>query len=149
MKYIVSACLAGLSCRYDGKANPCQRVIDLIKEGQALPFCPEIFGGLSTPRPAAERKGSKVVTCKGQDVTTEFYKGALEGLKLAWIAGVREAILAARSPSCGSNQIYDGTFNKKLITGDGVFAQMLREDGFRVFIEEETHLITSGKERLG
>ncbi len=134
---IVSACLAGIECNYKGKAKPCQEVIELVKEGRAIPVCPEQLGGLKTPRPASEIKNGGVVTKEGTDVTLQFEKGAKEALKIALLANCKEAILKARSPSCGSGRIYDGTFSGKLINGDGIFASKLRKNKIKVFTEEE------------
>lgn len=133
--YIVSACLAGLCCRYDGGDNADERVIDLISEGKAVPVCPEQLGGLPTPRPPAEIVNGQVLTQNGVDVTGQFVRGAEESLKLAKMLGIKKAILKARSPSCGSAGIYDGTFSGKLIDGDGIFASMLRNEGIEIETE--------------
>jgi uncharacterized protein YbbK (DUF523 family) len=134
---IVSACLAGINCRYDGKNNVCPFVVELIKQGKAIPVCPEQLGGLSTPREAAELNKEKVVTKTGKDVTKEFVIGAEEGLIIAKLVGCSEAILKARSPSCGVNEIYDGSFTKTKIKGNGVFAQKLIDNGIKVITEED------------
>lgn len=133
--YIVSGCLAGLCCRYDGGDNADERVMELVAEGRAIPVCPEQQGGLSTPRPACEIIDGKVVNNEGKDVTENFMRGAEEALKLAKLAGSKKAILKARSPSCGIGRIYDGTFSGKLIEGDGCFAAMLRREGFELETE--------------
>jgi uncharacterized protein YbbK (DUF523 family) len=132
---IVSGCLAGLQCRYDGGAKPSAEVMRLVAEGQALPLCPEQLGGLTTPRLPAEITGGRVIRKDGVDVTAEFQRGAEEGLKLAQLAGARLAILKARSPSCGAGQIYDGTFSGTIIRGDGVFAALCRAHGIEVKTE--------------
>jgi uncharacterized protein YbbK (DUF523 family) len=134
---IVSGCLAGLGCRYDGAAKPNEKVIRLIAEGKAVPVCPEQLGGLPTPRMPAERKGDKVLGKDGLDVTDEFKRGAREALKLAKLIGARTAILKARSPSCGSGKIYDGGFSGRLIEGNGVFAELCKDNGIEVKTEEE------------
>lgn len=134
---IVSACLAGIKCRYDGKANPCLKVIELVKQGKAISVCPEQLAGLPTPRPAAEQKGTKVFTQNSQDVTLEFKKGAQKALKIAKLNSCKIAILKSKSPSCGSGQIYDGTFSGKLVKGDGVFAKLLKDNGIRILTEKE------------
>ena len=133
----VSACLAGINCRYDGGTNGCAPVMDLVRQGLALPFCPEVFGGLPTPRPACEILGDRVVQQDGTDRTEAFRRGAGEGLALARLAGCREAILKARSPSCGIKRVYDGTFSGTLIPGNGLLAQLLMEEGLNVRSEEE------------
>jgi len=134
---IVSACLAGINCRWDGKSNPCQKVMDLVKQGKAIPVCPEQLGGLITPRLPAEQKGNKVFTKDGKEVTTQFEKGAENAFKIAKQVNCTEAILKSRSPSCGSGKVYDGTFSGKLINGDGVFAKLLKKNNIKVFTEEE------------
>jgi uncharacterized protein YbbK (DUF523 family) len=134
---IVSACLADVRCRYDGAGKPCQEVIRLVAEGKAIPACPEQLGGLPTPRAPAEISGGKVIRKDGVDVSDEFNRGAQEALKLAKLVGANTAILKARSPSCGSGQIYDGSFTGTLITGNGVFAELCRNNGIGVKTEEE------------
>lgn len=129
---IVSACLAGVKCGGDGSARPCQKVIDLVKHGKAIPVCPEQLGGLPTPRVPAEQRNNKVFTEEGKDVTREFKKGAEEALKIAQLANCKEAILKSKSPSCGSGKVYDGTFSGKLVSGNGVFAELLKRDNIRV-----------------
>ncbi|WP_272699029.1 DUF523 domain-containing protein [Desulfovibrio sp. Fe33] len=134
---IVSACLAGIYCRYNGEAEPFEPVVDLIRQGRAIPFCPEAFGGLPTPRRPCEILGDKVVDADGVDRTAEFRRGAEEGLRLAKLAGCREAVLKARSPSCGSGVIYDGSFTSTRVPGDGFFARLLKENGIAVRTEED------------
>lgn len=134
---IVSACLAGVKCRYDGKANPSDKVNELVKEGKAVLVCPEQLGGLTTPRPTAEKVGERVLTKDGVDVTPQFIKGAKESLKIAKENGCNEAILKSKSPSCGCGKIYDGTFSGKLIDGDGIFTELLKKNNINVSSEEE------------
>ena len=134
---VVSACLAGAPCRYDGAAKPCEAVMRLVAEGKAIPVCPEQLGGLPTPRLPSERVGERVLAKDGSDVTAEFIRGAGAALALAKLAGADEAILKAKSPSCGCGKIYDGTFSGTTIPGDGVFAEMCRGAGMRVRTEEE------------
>jgi len=134
---IVSACLAGLKCRYDGKDNACTKVIDLIKNGCAIPLCPEQLGGLATPRTPAEIINNKVIDSDGIDVTENFLAGAEETLKLAELINCKEAILKQRSPSCGFGQIYDGTHSGILISGNGITAQLLHDKGISVKTENE------------
>jgi len=137
---IVSGCLAGIPCRYDGKATPFEPVLELVRQGWAIPFCPEVYGGLPTPRTPCELKNGRVVDCNGVDCTDCFVRGAAEGLRLARLAGCTEAVLKARSPSCGSGIIYDGTFSSTLISGDGLFARLLKENGITVCTEEDFDL---------
>lgn len=136
MKYVVSACLAGEPCRYDGKAQPQEWVQRLVVQGRAVPLCPELLGGLSVPRSPCEKRQSGVFTIDGSNCTEAFMVGAQEGLRLAKKHGCTAAILKARSPSCGSGQIYDGTFSHRIVPGDGLFAELLRHEGFPLFSEE-------------
>jgi uncharacterized protein YbbK (DUF523 family) len=134
---IVSACLAGIKCRYDGTAKPNKKVIDLIKKGKAIPICPEQLGGLSTPRIPAETKNGRIVRKDGKDITAYFIKGAKEALKIAKMAGCKEAILKSKSPSCGVDYIYDGSFSGKLKKGDGIFTKLLKRNKIKCITAEE------------
>lgn len=129
---IVSACLAGLPCRYDGKARPCAEVMELVRAGKAIPLCPEQLGGLPTPRPPCELLDGRVVDAQGTDRTQEYRRGAEAVLTAARMYGATQALLQKRSPSCGSGWIYDGTFSKKLVQGDGITARLLAENGIQV-----------------
>ena len=135
-QYVVSACLAGESCRYDGGCSPCPAVQALVRTGQALPVCPEVLGGLPTPRVPSEIRGGRVVAKDGTDVTGAFTCGAEEASRLALENGCTAAILKARSPSCGSGEIYDGSFTGTRVPGEGVFARMAREAGLEIWSEE-------------
>ena len=134
---IVSACLLGLSCRYDGRSKPCQAVLELLKEEsiRLIPVCPEQLGGLPTPRIASERKGSRVIMGDGHDVTKQYQKGAQEALKLAHLYACKKAILKEKSPSCGCGRIYDGSFSRTLMDGNGVTAELFLSDGIEVIGE--------------
>ena len=134
---LVSACLAGIFCRYSGEVESFEPVVDLVRKGLAVPFCPEAHGGLPTPRRPCEILGDKVVDADGVDRTAEFRRGAEEGLRLVKLMGCREAVLKSRSPSCGSGVIYDGTFTSTRVEGDGVFARLLKEHGVVVRTEED------------
>jgi uncharacterized protein YbbK (DUF523 family) len=134
---IVSACLAGLHCRYDGGEKSNEEVMRLVAEGKALPVCPEQLGGLTTPRLPCEIVNGRVIRKDGVDVTEEFERGARDSLALAKLAGAREAILKAKSPSCGAGRVYDGTFSGTVIPGDGLFAAHLRQEGFTLRTEED------------
>ena len=138
-KVLISACLAGINCKFNGENNLLDSgILDKISKKYHLLFvCPEVFGGLSTPREPAEMKGGLVVTKTAKDVSENFKFGAEICLKIAKLNGCKKAILKARSPSCGSGQIYDGSFTKKLILGDGVAAKLLKENGILVFSEDE------------
>jgi uncharacterized protein YbbK (DUF523 family) len=143
---LVSACLAGRRCRFDGSANPRDEVARLVAEGRAVLVCPEADGGLGTPRPPAEIVGgdgtdviegrARVVTQTGADVTRAYLKGARIALEAARAAGVTRAVLKARSPSCGTSEIYDGTFGRTLRTGEGVTAALLKSAGIEVVSDE-------------
>lgn len=134
---LCSACLLGVKCRYDGKSKANRKVIRLSKKATLIPVCPEQLGELPTPREPAEQKGRKVFTKSGKDVTSSFKKGAKEVLKLAKLFGVKKAILKQRSPSCGSGQVYDGTFSGKVIKGDGITASLLKRNGIEVISKED------------
>ena len=134
---LVSACLLGLPCRYDGTGKADERLLALAKTHQLIPVCPEQLGGLPTPRPSAERSGTRVLTRDDRDVTAPFQRGAEETLRLARLFSCRIAILKANSPSCGSGQIYDGCFCGRLVPGDGMTAALLKQDGLTVLSEKD------------
>lgn len=129
---LLSACLLGVPCRYDGGSCPHPEALDLLRQGTALPVCPEQLGGLPTPRTPCERVGQRVLGKDGQDVTQAFLRGARIALQLAREAGCQEALLKALSPSCGWGRIYDGTFQGRLVQGKGVLAELLLAEGFLV-----------------
>ena len=133
---IVSACLAGLPCRYDGKAKPCAEVMELVRSGKAIPLCPEQLGGLPTPRPPCEIRAGRVMDREGADQTEAFRRGAEAVLAAVQAYGATEALLQNRSPSCGLGWIYDGTFSRKLVQGSGITAQLLAENGIQVIGKE-------------
>lgn len=135
MRILVSACLLGVSCRYDGKSKPHPAVLALQAQHQLIPVCGEAFGGLPTPRIPAERVGDRVLTEAGRDVTAEYRRGAEEVLALARRLDCKVALLKERSPSCGTGEIYDGSFTRTLTAGDGVTAELLRASGIAVFGE--------------
>ena len=134
---LVSACLAGFKCRYNGKSKPNQKVIRLIKQGRAIPICPEQLGGLTTPRTPAELSNRKVITKTGKDVTKQFNKGAKLTLELARLFNVNKAILARNSPSCGVGKTYDGAFTGTLVNKDGITAALLRKNKIKIISDEE------------
>ena len=137
MTLLVSACLLGWPCRYDGRCKGRAEVERLRTRHTLIPFCPEIYGGLPTPRPPAERRGDRVVNDRGQDVTAAYERGAREALRLVRHFGCAAAVLKARSPSCGKGEIYDGSFSRTLIPGSGVTASLLLENGVPVYTEDE------------
>ncbi|MBQ0078329.1 MAG: DUF523 domain-containing protein [Eubacterium sp.] len=139
-KILVSECLhGGRIVRYDGKekveTNPI--FVGWKEEGRLITVCPEVFGGLPTPRVDSQRLGDKVVSRDGRDVTGEYTTGALEALRLAKEHDIAFAIMKEKSPSCGVKLIYDGTFSGNKVPGMGITTQLLREAGFKVFSEEE------------
>ena len=138
MNILVSACLLGVNCCWDGSTNgPHPDVEALMKDHNLIPVCPEIMGGLPTPRQPAERRGDIVATRNYRDVTEEYERGAEEVLKLCHLYRCQYAILKERSPSCGSGRIYDGTFTKTLTHGYGVAAELLQSFGVTVLGESE------------
>lgn len=140
-EFLVSACLAGCKCRYDGSSFPVDRVLELVNSGRAIPFCPEDIGGLKTPRDPCEilvTGGTlKVLGISGADYTREFMTGAELSLKLARESGIKKAILKSRSPSCGCGEIYDGTFSGKKIKGNGITADLFIKNGIRVYTDQD------------
>jgi len=134
---LCSACLLGIKCRYDGESKTSEKVNALLKKDLLIPVCPEQLGGLPTPRTPSEQKGNKVFTKDGKDVTEQFNRGAEEVLKIAKSFGIKEAVLKQKSPSCGCGLIYDGTFSDKLIRGNGVTTQLLKDNGIKVISEED------------
>ena len=145
--YIISSCLLGQNCKYNGGNNRCQEVIDFCAEKKYITVCPESAAKLPCPRPPAERIGDKVINDRGKDVTAAFEKGAqlslgtcttLAGFSAATLEG---AILKANSPSCGCGKIYDGTFSGTLTDGNGVFTELLINEGIPVITEKDTETI--------
>ncbi len=137
MKILISACLLGACCRYDGASKPQPWAAALAGRHTLVPVCPEQLGGLPTPRPPAERRGDRVVTEAGGDVTDQYRRGAEETLRLCRLLGCEAAVLKERSPSCGHGRIHDGTFTGKLAAGDGVTAELLGKNGIIVYGESD------------
>ena len=144
---LVSACLAGRACAYDGSARPDDAIMELVRTGRAVLVCPEEEGGLGTPRPAAEITGgdgsdvldgsAAVRTRDGADVTREYLAGARIAVERAAEHGCVAAVLKARSPACGCDAVYDGSFSRSLRDGSGVTAAALRRAGLELFTDEE------------
>lgn len=138
-KVLVSACLLGQPVRYDGRSKGI--ISDWLQtlgaEGRALAFCPEVAGGLPTPRPPAERQGERVLTESGLDVTAQFDRGAELALQLCQAQGIRFALLKEGSPSCGSGRIYNGRFEGASMAGEGKTTALLRRHGIEVFSEDQ------------
>lgn len=154
---IVSACLCGINCKYDGGNNLDERIRELLRQGKAVPVCPEQLGGQSTPRFAHEidenstgadvldGRGRVIGTDPADDVTREFLKGAYETLNIAKECDAKVAVLKARSPSCGCGRIYDGTFSGNKKDGNGVTAELLIRNGIKVFTEEQIDEVLAQK----
>lgn len=141
---LVSACLLGVRCRYDGGSKPQEPILRLMEKYTLIPVCPEQLGGLSTPRLPSERIADRVVMNDSTDVTEAYRRGAEEALRLARLFGCKLAVLKERSPSCGSGTIYDGSFSGRLTGGDGVTAALLRENGIAVYGESALESLLSG-----
>ena len=137
MKIMVSACLLGENCKYNGGNNLSEKVMDFIKGHEVISVCPEVLGGLSTPRLSSEIVDGVVTASNGRSVDMEFRKGAQMGLSLAKENEVDLVILQSRSPSCGVKQIYDGTFSGNKIAGQGIFARLLTENGYKIIDVED------------
>ncbi|SHK23236.1 Uncharacterized conserved protein YbbK, DUF523 family [Hathewaya proteolytica DSM 3090] len=148
---VVSACLCGVNCKYNGENNYNEKVAKLFREKKAVLICPEQMGGLSTPRLPCEISNSggeevlchkaKVVNCKGEDCTEQFLKGAEEALNIAKAVGADSAILKSKSPSCGCGKIYDGKFSGQLKQGNGVTAALFLKNGIKVYNENSVEEI--------
>lgn len=134
---LVSACLLGMHCRYNGTGAMQEELEQLKHKYHLIPVCPEIYGGMQTPRDPAERSGEKVLTAAGEDVTDYYKRGAEETLLLKELYECEIAILKERSPSCGYGHIYDGTFSGKIIDGYGVAAELLADKGVRILGESK------------
>ena len=145
---LVSACLLGVRCRYDGKEKGDPQVLALLEREDLtlIPVCPEQLGGLPTPRPAAERQGTRVCNRAGMDVTEAFRRGAEETLALARRYCCDGAILKERSPSCGKGTIYDGGFSGTLTAGNGVTAELLLQNSIPVYGESELKRLDTSEE---
>ena len=145
---LISACLLGIKCAWDGKDRyRNDKAIKLLRSETLIPICPEQLGGLKTPRASQEIQGGtgedvlngicKILNSNGQDVTREFVRGAGETLNIARQFDIKEFIAKSRSPSCGCGEIYDGTFSKRVINGDGVTTALLKRHGIRIIGEED------------
>lgn len=140
--YLVSACLAGVNCRYNGQNALNEKIEELVLQGKAIPICPEVIGGLIIPRSCCEiiKDGDgkeKIISKDGEDFTEEFSAGAQKTLEIAKTLGAKKAILQSRSPSCGKGMIYDGTFSGVLIEGNGFTADLLIRNGIEVYTEKD------------
>ena len=134
---LVSACLLGECCRYDGKSKPCEQVIALSNTYNLIPICPEVMGGLPTPRIPSEICGELVLMKDGRNVTLNYNNGAQKALEIAKQNECTVAILKEKSPSCGSGLIHNGRFDGGLVEGDGITTALLKKNGIRVLGESE------------
>ena len=137
MKVGVSACLVGKNTKYDGGNNYNKYVLEYLKDKEVVLICPEVFGGLPTPRIPSEQINDKVINSNNEDVTKQFVDGANEALKRLQQQNINVVILKERSPSCGYKKVYDGTFSKTIIDGNGVFAKLAIENGFIIYTESD------------
>jgi len=139
--YLVSACLAGINCRYDGKNSYNAKIDALVKSGMAIAVCPEVLAGLGIPRERTEIDNTIIGKCvfsvSGKELTEEFNNGAEKSLALAKSKGIKKAIMKSKSPSCGFGKIYDGTFSGTLIEGNGITAELLNKNGITVYTEHD------------
>lgn len=131
-KILVSACLLGVNCKYNGENNASNEVDKFLKDYEIIPICPEVMGGLPTPRCCAEIIGDKVITKDEEDVTKQYIKGAKECLFLAQKYNVKKALLKLKSPSCGYGKVYDGTFSNVLTNKNGITAELLKNNGVEI-----------------
>lgn len=137
MNILISGCLLGINCKYNGANNEIENILQQLKDVTLIPVCPEQLGGLTTPRlPSEIISETRVINKIGEDVTKQFAVGAEETLRVANLTNCKYAILKERSPSCGSNQVYDGSFQGKVIPGEGRAAALLKKNGIKVFSEE-------------
>lgn len=137
MKILVSACLLGENCKYNGGNNFSKEVLELSNKFELVPICPEVFGGLDTPRSPSEIIGDRVVNKLGDDVTIQFQSGAEQALYIANENNCGVAVLKERSPSCGCGKIYDGSFTSTICDGNGVTAQLFLDNGIEVYGESQ------------
>ncbi|MDL2310990.1 DUF523 domain-containing protein [Peptostreptococcaceae bacterium OttesenSCG-928-C18] len=135
MKILISSCLLGCKCRYDGITQKQNDLHKLIENNYIIPFCPEQAGGLPTPRKPCEILNNKIVSQDNEDFTNNFTSGAIETLRICKLYNIKYAILKSKSPSCGYGKIYDGTFSKTLINGNGITAKLLSDNGIKIYNE--------------
>lgn len=134
---LMSACLAGIPCRYDGKAKTVPELEKLYHENQAVPVCPEVLGGLNVPRKPAEIRNGRVYTENGTDVSKAYEKGSRKALEICKENHCVCAILKEKSPACGVHQIYDGSFTDNTVEGHGILTSLLEKNGISCFDEYE------------
>ena len=146
---VVSACLLGVACNHRGENSPSPAVAQLGDRWRLVPICPEVAGGLRVPRAAAElQPDGRVLTVDGDDVTESYERGAAAAVRMAQAVGAARAVLKARSPSCGCHAVYDGTFGRTLVAGEGITARALRMAGVAVESEEDVAAAAPGSARV-
>lgn len=148
VKILVSSCLLGDNCKYNGQNNLNQKLINDLENFDIIPICPEVLGGLPTPRIPSEIIGDKVINKEGIDVTKNFLDGAKHSLYIAKELNIKYAILKSRSPSCGRGRIYDGSFSGKLISGNGITTNLLENYGIEVYSEEDYDVLLNKLKEL-
>ncbi len=136
-RILISACLVGDNVKYNGGNNKSPLIDKLLEKYELIPFCPEVEGGLKTPRSPSEIKDGRVINQEGQDVTMAFERGAELAFNICLFLKIKKVILKEKSPSCGSNEIYDGSFSHKVISGMGITARYLKEKGIEVYTEND------------
>ena len=136
-RILISACLVGDNVKYNGGNNKSPLIDKLLEKYELIPFCPEVEGGLSTPRSPSERKDGRVINMDGDDVTAAYERGAELAFNICLFLKIKKVILKERSPSCGKKEIYDGSFSHKVISGMGVTAEYLTRKGIEVYSEDE------------
>lgn len=137
MNVLVSSCLLGIKCRYDGNCATNEKVLKLKEKYNLIPICPELLGGLPVPRDCCELIDNKVITNKGIDVTKQFKSGADYALQIAKRGHCEYAILKQNSPSCGFGKVYDGTFSGNIVEGKGIAAKLFEENGLKIISDDE------------
>ena len=144
MRVLISACLLGVSCRYDGASKPHSLAAALARCHELVPVCPEQLGGLASPREPSARRGGRYYSRSGEDVTAQYLRGAAETWKLAKLFDCPAALMKERSPSCGFGKIYDGSFSGVLIPGNGAAAELLARRGVLVYAESRIQELLGG-----
>ena len=137
MKIAVSSCLLGIKCKYNGESNFNIKIDKLREKHTIVPICPEVLGGLSTPRVPSEIIGSKVVNQNGVDVTLNYINGAKKALDILKENNIDVVILKSKSPSCGKDYIYDGSFTHTLVNGDGITTRLFKKNGIKIYSEND------------
>ena len=135
MKIAVSSCLLGINCKYNGKANYNEEIVKLKEKYELIPICPEVLGGLPIPRVPSEIINNKVINQEGMDVTKNYIEGANKALQILKDNNIKIVILKAKSPSCGKDEIYDGTFSHTIVKGNGITSKLFLDNNITVYNE--------------